>query len=66
MKELLLADANRLSASLSEYEAARQQRARVEYKTFTLREADFNDNKICNICHILKPMNDKPFLKSRS
>ena len=43
MKELLLADANRLSASPSEYEATRQQIERVEYKTFTLCEADFDD-----------------------
>ena len=43
MKELLLADANQLSASPSEYEATRQQIDRAEYKTFTLREADFYD-----------------------
>ena len=43
MRELLLADANRLSASTSEYEAIRQQIERAEYKTFTLREADFYD-----------------------
>ena len=43
MKELLLADANRLSASHSEYEATRQQIERVEYKTFTLPETDFYD-----------------------
>ena len=43
MKELLLADAHQLSASPSEYEATRQQIERVEYKTFTLREADFDD-----------------------
>lgn len=43
MKELLLADANRLSASPSESEATRQQIARAEYKTFTLSEADFYD-----------------------
>ena len=43
MKELLLGDANRLSASHSEYEATRQQIERVEYKTFTLSEADFYD-----------------------
>ena len=43
MKELLLADTNQLSASLSEYEAIRQQIERAEYKTFTLREADFDD-----------------------
>ena len=41
MKELLLADANRLSASPSEYEATQRQIERVEYKTFTLSEADF-------------------------
>ena len=43
MKELLLADAHQLSASPSEYEATRQQSARVEYKTFMLRETDFDD-----------------------
>ena len=43
MKEHLLADTNRLSASLSEYEATRQQIERAEYKTFTLREPDFYD-----------------------
>ena len=43
MKELLLADANRLSASPSEYEVTRQQIDRAEYKTFTLRESDFYD-----------------------
>ena len=43
MKELLLADANQLSASLSEYEAVRQQIERAEYKTFTLCESDFDD-----------------------
>ena len=43
MKELLLADAHQLSASLSEYEATRQQIERAAYKTFTLREADFDD-----------------------
>ena len=43
MKELLLADANRLSASPSEYEATRHQIERAEYKTFTLSEADFYD-----------------------
>ena len=41
MKELLLADAHQLSASPSEYEATRQQIERVEYKIFTLSEADF-------------------------
>ena len=40
---LLLADANQLSASLSEYEATRHQIESVEYKTFTLSEADFYD-----------------------
>ena len=43
MKELLLVDAHRLLASHSEYEATRQQIARAEYKTFTLRESDFYD-----------------------
>ena len=43
MKELLLADVNRLSASPSEYEATRQQIERVAYETFTLSEADFYD-----------------------
>lgn len=43
MKELLLADAHRLSASPSEYEATQQQIERAEYKTFTLSEADFDD-----------------------
>ena len=43
MKELLLADANRLSTSHSEYEATRQQIERVEYKSFTLTETDFYD-----------------------
>ena len=43
MKELLLADANRLSTSHSEYEATQQQIERAEYKIFTLREADFYD-----------------------
>jgi len=43
VKELLLADANRLSASHSEYEATRQQIERAAYKTFTLSEADFYD-----------------------
>ena len=43
MKALLLADANQLSASLSEYEVTRQQIERAAYKTFTLREADFYD-----------------------
>ena len=43
MKALLLADANRLSAAPSEYEATRHQIERAEYKTFTLSEADFYD-----------------------
>ena len=43
MKELLLADAHRLSTSHAEYEATRQQIERAEYKTFTLRESDFYD-----------------------
>ena len=43
MKELLLADANQLSAPLSEYEATRHRIERAEYKTFTLSEADFYD-----------------------
>ena len=42
MKELLLADAHQLSASPSKYEATRQQIESAEYKTFTLRESDFN------------------------
>ena len=43
MKELLLADANQLSTSPSEYEATRQLIGNAEYKTFTLRESDFYD-----------------------
>ena len=43
MKELLLAEAHQLSASLSEYEAIRQQIQRAAYETFTLSEADFYD-----------------------
>ena len=43
MKELLLADANRLSASHSEYEATRWQIEGATYKTFTLSKADFDD-----------------------
>jgi len=43
VKELLLADANQLSASHSEYEATRQQIESAAYETFTLREADFYD-----------------------
>ena len=43
MKELLLADANQLSTSLSEYEATRHRIERAAYETFTLREADFYD-----------------------
>ena len=46
MKALLLADASRLSASLSEYEATRRQIDRAAYKTFTLSEADFYDLEI--------------------
>ena len=43
MKALLLADANQLSASLSEYEATRHRRESAVYKTFALSEADFYD-----------------------
>ena len=43
MKKLLLAEANQLPASLSEYEATRQQIERAAYKTFTLPESDFYD-----------------------
>lgn len=43
MKKLLLVDAHQLSTSHSEYEATRQQIKRAEYKTFMLRESDFND-----------------------
>ena len=43
MKELLLADANRLSASHSEYEANRHRIESAAYETFTLDEADFYD-----------------------
>ena len=43
MKTLLLADANRLSASASEYEATRQKINAAAYETFMLSEADFND-----------------------
>ena len=43
MKELLLEDANRLSASISEYEATRQKIDAAVYQTFTLNEVDFND-----------------------
>ena len=43
MKALLLADANQLSASLSEYEATRHRIESAAYKTFTLSEADFYD-----------------------
>ena len=43
MKELLLADANQLSAFPSEYEATRQQIERAGYEACTLREADFYD-----------------------
>ena len=46
MKELLLADAHQLSASLSEYEIIRQQIERAEYKTFsaTLKEKTNSQN----------------------
>ena len=43
MKELLLTDANRLSASRSKYEATQQRIERAEYETFTLTETDFCD-----------------------
>ena len=43
MKELLLVDAHQLSTSHSKYEATRQQIKSAEYKTFTLRESDFDD-----------------------
>ena len=43
MKELLLDDANRLSASISEYEATRQKIEAAVYQTFTLNEVDFHD-----------------------
>ena len=43
MKELLLADANQLSAFPSEYEATRQQIESAAYETFALSEADFYD-----------------------
>ena len=43
MKELLLDDANRLSASLPDYEATRRKIDAAAYETFTLSEADFND-----------------------
>ena len=43
MKELLLADANRLLASHSKYEATRQKIDGAAYETFTLRETDFYD-----------------------
>ena len=43
MKELLLDDANRLCASPSDYEANRRKMDSVEYKIFTLSEAEFND-----------------------
>ena len=43
MKELLLADANRLSASHAEYEAIRHRIESAAYETFTLSEADFYD-----------------------
>ena len=43
MKERLLADAHRLSASPSEYEATRQQINAAVYETFMLSETDLND-----------------------
>lgn len=43
MKELLLDDANRLFASVSEYEATRVKIKGAAYDTFTLSETDFND-----------------------
>jgi len=43
VKKLLLDDANRLCASLSEYEANRCKIDGAKYETFTLSEADFND-----------------------
>ena len=43
MKTLLLADANRLCASASEYESIRQKINAAAYETFTLNEADFKD-----------------------
>jgi len=43
VKELLLVDAHQLSDLHSEYEATRHRIERVEYKTFTLSEADFDD-----------------------
>ena len=43
MKELLLADANQLSASHSEYEATRHRIESAAYETFTLSETDFYD-----------------------
>ena len=43
MKELLLDDANQLSASPPEYKATRHQIERAAYQTFTLSEADFYD-----------------------
>ncbi len=43
MKELLLDDANRLCASLSEYEATQCKINLAEYKTFALSESEFND-----------------------
>ena len=43
MKESLLVNANRLSASLSEYKATRRRMESAAYKTFTLSEGDFYD-----------------------
>ena len=43
MKKLLLAEANQLPASLSEYEATQHRIESAVYKTFALSEADFYD-----------------------
>lgn len=43
MGELLLEDANQLSAFLSEYEGTRHRIGHAEYKTFILSEVDFYD-----------------------
>ena len=43
MKELLLADANQLSASCPEYKTTRHRIDSAVYKTFTLSVADFYD-----------------------
>jgi len=74
VKELLLADANRLSASHSEYEATRHRIKSAEYETFTLREADFydlvfmeaNDNVWANnqkLVNLLTPKGESRTLK---